>query len=500
VQLGGSRGQGIPGSANCVSARFASCTRSGAIPSIDPVTRGGCDLPAANRKQLVPMLNDLLRPGVLELIERRQWSELRDTLTDWPPPEVADLLLHLRKEERVLLFRALPRAFAAELFSHLELDQQNALLRDLSDEETRRLLADLPPDDRTHLLEELPGQATQRMLNLLGPEDLEEARWLLGYPEESVGRLMTPEYVAVQPEWTVAEALEHIRVHGRDSETINRIFVIDERWHLLDDIELRRFILAPSGALVSDLMDQRVVQVSAFADREEAVALIRRYDQFVLPVVDSDGVLVGIVTVDDVLDVQEEEATEDFHRVGSVGPIRTSLRDATVGFLYRRRVGWLLVLVFMNIFSGAGIAAFEDTIAASVALVFFLPLLIDSGGNAGSQSATLMVRAIATGDVRITDWFRLLGRELGVALLLGLTMAVGAAAISLARAPEVMVVVAATMTIVVVWGSMIGMLLPFVLTRLGRDPATASAPLITSLADISGVLIYFSIASWYLGS
>jgi magnesium transporter len=196
-------------------------------------------------------------------------------------------------------------------------------------------------------------------------------------------------------------------------------------------------------------------------------------------------------------DVAEQEATEDFHRVGSVGPIRTSLRDATIPFLFSKRIGWLLTLVFMNIFSGAGIAAFETTIEAVVALVFFLPLLIDSGGNAGSQSATLMVRALATGDVQMADWFRLLGKELRVALLLGVSMAAGVAAIAWFRAPEVVVIVPATMILIVLVGSLIGMSLPFLLTRLRLDPATASAPLITSLADISGVLIYFSLASWY---
>ncbi|CAN5618003.1 magnesium transporter [soil metagenome] len=445
------------------------------------------------------MLKDLLKPEILDLIEAHRWTDLRDVLADWPAPEIADLVLHLRKEDRVLLFRALPRGTATDVFSHLELEQQDDLLRDLTDEETRHLLADLPPDDRTHLLEELPGQATQRMLNLLGPADLKEARWLLGYPEESVGRLMTPDYVAVRPEWSVREALRHIRVQGKDSETINRIFVTDERWYLLDDIELRHFILAPPNATVADIMDQSVVSVSAFAHREEAVNAIRRYDQFVLPVVDSDGVLVGIVTVDDVLDVQEEETTEDFHRVASVGPVRMSLREAPFQVLYRARIGWLLVLVFMNIFSGAGIAAFEETIQAVVALVFFLPLLIDSGGNAGSQSATLMIRAMATGDVRMGDWFKLLSKELAVALAIGLTMAVGVSMIAYFRAPEVIAVVAITMTIIVLVGSLIGMSLPFVFTRLGWDPATASAPLITSLADISGVMIYFSIATWYLG-
>jgi magnesium transporter len=453
--------------------------------------------PHAQRGAKDPMLRDLLKPEILQLIEQRDWPALRDSLVDEPAPEVADLLLHLRQPERVLLFRTLERAQAARVFAHLELDRQDELLRDLSAEETRELLAGMQADDRTHLLGELPGQATQRLLNLLDPEDLEEARWLLGYPENSVGRLMTPEYVAVRPDETIAQALAHIRAHGSDSETIDMVYVVDADWKLLDDIELRRFILADPTQTVSGIMDHSVASVVATADREHALRLIRRYDTVAVPVVDTDGVLLGIVTVDDMFDVAEQEATEDFHRVGSVGPIRTSLRDATIPFLFSKRIGWLLALVFMNIFSGAGIAAFETTIEAVVALVFFLPLLIDSGGNAGSQSATLMVRALATGDVQMADWFRLLGKELRVALLLGVTMATGVAAIAWFRAPEVLVIVPATMVLIVLVGSLIGMSLPFLLTRLRLDPATASAPLITSLADISGVLIYFSLASWY---
>jgi magnesium transporter len=445
------------------------------------------------------MLRDLIKPELLELIAARDWAALREALEDAPPAEVADLILHLRKADRVLLFRALERDAAARAFAHLALREQDTLLADLSDEETQQLLTGMPPDDRTQLLAELPGNATQRLLNLLPAEELREASWLLGYPEGSVGRLMTPDYVAVRPHWTVGEALRHIRAHGRDSETVNRIYVVDDDWRLLDDIELRHFILADADTPVPDLMDATVASISAFADREDAVTMIRRYDQTALPVVDSDGVLVGIVTVDDVLDVAEQEATEDFHRVGSVGPLRTSLREAPIQLLYRARIGWLLALVFMNIFSGAGIAAFEDTIEAAVALVFFLPLLIDSGGNAGSQAATLMVRALAVGDVHGRDWLQLLLRELRVALLLGVTMAVGVSAIAFFRAPEILVVVSATMVSIVLVGSLIGMSLPFLLTRLGFDPATASAPLITSLADISGVIIYFSVATWYLG-
>jgi magnesium transporter len=445
------------------------------------------------------MLKELLKPEVLELVEARAWEPLRDVLADWPTPEVADLLVHLRKTERVLLFRVLPRETAADVFAHLGLERQDELLHDLSDDEARQILAGLDPDDRTQLLGELPGQATQRLLNLLEPEALEQSRWLLGYPDGSVGRHMTPSYVAVQPHETITQALGHIRAHGLDSETTDIVYVVDADWHLLDDIELRRFILAPPDGLVSDIMDYTAVSVRATADRHEAVRLIRRYDAVALPVVDSENVLLGIVTVDDVLDIAEQEATEDFHRVGSVEPIRSSVREASIRFLYERRIGWLMALVFMNIFSGAGMALFEDTISAAVALVFFLPVLIGSGGNAGSQAATLMVRALATGDVRAADWFRMLSRELRVSLLLGVTMAAAVSLVAAWRAPEVLLIVASTMTIIVLVGSLIGMSLPFLLTRFRIDPAVASAPLVTSLADISGVLIYFSIATWYLG-
>jgi magnesium transporter len=393
-----------------------------------------------------------------------------------------------------------PRPLATETFVHLDRDDKNALLKDLTDEETRQLLAQLSPDDRTHLLSELPGQVVQRALTLLSPEDLAEARLLLGYPTDSVGRLMTPDYVAVRADWTIGRVLQHLRVFGRQQETINRIYVVDERWHLLDDLELRSIILAEPDGAVRQLMDDSFVALPATADREEAVEFIRRHDLDAAPVVDSGGVLVGIVTVDDVLDVAVEEATEDFHKAGSVEPILTSLREASVAFLFRRRVGWLMTLVFVNVFSGATLAYYQDTIAASLALIFFLPLLIASAGNAGAQSATLMVRAMATGDVRMRDWFEVAGKELVVASALGTVMALAVSLLSVYRAgTEVGVIVALTMIVVVVIGSLIGTSLPFVLRRFDLDPATASAPLVTSIADITGVLIYFSIASWYLG-
>jgi magnesium transporter len=242
-----------------------------------------------------------LGPEIEELLQAKNWSVLREALGLWPAPELSDLLLSLPKSDRVLFYRALPRNLAAEVFAYLDTDHQDDLLHDLTDEETRHLLAALHPDDRTHLLEELPGQVTQRMLNLLSVEDLREARWLLGYPEESVGRLMTPDYVAVHEDWTIDQAIRHIRHAGKRSETVNRIYVVDRGGRLVDDIELRRFILAEPESRVVDIMDRSYVSVAASAEREEAVRMIRRYDQVALPVLDSGGVLLVLVTVDDLL-------------------------------------------------------------------------------------------------------------------------------------------------------------------------------------------------------
>ncbi|MGI9179202.1 MAG: magnesium transporter [Longimicrobiaceae bacterium] len=445
------------------------------------------------------MLKELVKPTIEQLIASRRWTELREALEDWEAPELADLLMDVEKADRVLLFRALPRLLSAEVFSYMEFQEQDELLRDLTDSETRALLANLAPDDRTVLLDELPGQVTQRLLNLLSPEDMREARMLLGYPEESVGRLMTPDYVAVRPEWTIDAALDHIRRHGKRSETINRIYVIDSSWRLVDDLDLRRFILAKSQETVESIMDHSFVSVSAFADREEAVRLIGRYDLVALPVVDSEGVLVGIVTVDDVLDVAEEEATEDFHRVGSVEPLRMGYWEATLWTLYRTRIGWLSGLVLVNLVSGGVLAAFEETLTSVVALAFFIPLIIATGGNAGMQSATIIIRGISTGDVNLAQWGHAFLREAGIGVFLGLTLGVLTAVLGIARGGlDLGLVVFLTMISMLMVTNLLGMSLPFIFGRLGIDPAVASGPLVTSVADIIGLLIYFSIATWLL--
>ena len=437
-----------------------------------------------------------------ELINNREWKRLKEKIEKLYPAEIAELIEELKKEgQGIILFRLLPREIAKETFYRLEHDKQKELVVELADRKyfLSGLLNDLAPDDRTALFEELPGPVTQQLIQLLSPEERKISIQLLGYPEDSIGRLMTPDYVAVKPEMTIDQALGHIRKFGKDSETLNVVYVVDKNWKLIDEIRLREILLAKPDQTIENLMDNRFVSLNVLDDQETAISVFHDYDRVALPVINTEKVLLGIVTFDDVMDVEEEEATEDFHKFGSIQDLIFNPSRAKIFLLYKKRILWLVVLVFMNVFSGAAIAGFENTIQAMVSLVFFLPLLIDSGGNAGAQSATLMIRALATGDVILKDWLRLVGKELLVAFLLGVTMAVAVSLVAIFRAPEIIIVVALSMVCTVLIGSLVGLSLPFIFTLLKQDPATASAPLITSLADISGVLIYFSIASWYLG-
>ncbi len=439
------------------------------------------------------------KPQIRKLIEEHKWRDLAAFVRDWPDPEVADLLMDLEKNERVLFYRSLSRKRAADVFAHLEPDHQDAFVKELSDEDNRHLLANLSPDDRTALLEELPAEVTQRMMKFLSAEDLKEARRLLGYPEESIGRLMTPDYIAVRANMTVQEAIDHIRRTGRDSETFNLLYVTDERGKLLDALRLRRLIMADPAARVETLMDYKYVSLTAFEDREYAVQMIQRYDLNALPVVDSEGVLLGIVTVDDVLDVVEEEVTEDFHKSAAVAPLDRPYSLATPAFLYRKRVGWLSILIFVNLLSAAVIMRYEAYLETFAVLAVFMTLLIASGGNTGAQSATLMVRALATGDLRLALWGRAIAKELFVGLMLGLTTGFLTYLLGVARGgTDIGLVVGLSMFCIVMVANIFGVILPFTLTRLRMDPAVASSPLITTLMDAIGLLIYFSIAALIL--
>lgn len=448
--------------------------------------------------------NDLLSPELRvqmhDAIKNKQWPLVRGMCRLLPPPVIADLLGELPKEEHVLMFRLIERELAAEVFTYLDDQDQEKLLRELTDHETAQLLENMEPDDRTMFLEELPAVALKRLLALMDHEDLSEARQLLGYPEGSVGRRMTPHYASVREDMTVGEALNEIRQQAQDSETLNMIYVTDAQGRLLDDVRLRAFIMADPGSQVRELLGGVHHALSAFDRQEKAVTMMRELDYFALPVADSNGALVGIITADDVLDVSEEEATEDIHKSAAVGPIDGDYKRTPIWTIYMRRVSWLVLLIFVNILSGAGIAAHEDLIHSVVSLVFFLPLLIACGGNAGAQASTLIIRAMALDQVRNKDYWFLLFKEFATSLALGLTMACAVSLVAWWRSGvQVAVVVTLSMMAVVIVGNFIGMSLPFLLRRLRMDPASASGPLVTSMADIIGVLVYLGIAQSMLG-
>lgn len=435
-----------------------------------------------------------------ELIARREWKILRQELSTIEEINIAEIIEELTEGEDIVVFRLLSSKQAKNTFQFLSHEKQEQIIEGLARNSTRLsvLLNDLDPDDRTAFFEELPGQVSQRLIQLLSPEERKIAVQLLGYPEESIGRLMTPEFVAVKPHFTVSQTLEHVRKFGHNSETLNVIYVVEDNWKLIDDIKIREILLAHPDQFVRDLMDDRYVSLNAYDDQESAIRVFKDHDRVALPVTDSEGILLGIVTFDDIMDVEEEEVTEDFHKFGSFQNVIINPLKARAGLMYQKRILWLTILVFMNVFSGAAIAGFENVIQTTVSLLFFLPLLIGSGGNAGSQSATLMIRSLAVGDVEVSDWVRLVGKEFLVSFLLGITMAAGISLIASFRAPEIIIVVAITMVLTVMAGSLVGLTIPFIFTKLNLDPAAASAPLITSIADIVGVLIYFSIAAWYL--
>ena len=441
---------------------------------------------------------------IRDKVERLQGlidSDDRPALAAWfESLRVQDLALLLSELETEApfdtLFGLLDADRQVRTFAYLDLALQPQILAALSPERRRAIVGDLDSDDRAALIDELSEPQAEQLIAQLPAEEREDTRELLAYDEDSIGRLMNTDFVSVRPHWTIAEALDHIRAANENGEWVNRIYVTQPEGKLLDSLPLRNFILGRLEQPVRTLMKREAISVRPEADREEAVRLIQRYDLEALPVVDGDGVLLGTVTVDDVMDVAQEETTEDFHKMGSVGSVELSVRDASTWYMFRKRAPWLLMLVFANIFSGAALAFYESTISAAIVLLFFLPLLIGSAGNAGSQSSTLMVRALATGDVSLRDWFSLLLKEFAVALALGVALALAVAGLGVMRGGVLVgLTVALTMVIAVMAGSLVGMSLPFAFSKLRLDPATASTPLITCIADIAGIVIYFAIAT-----
>jgi magnesium transporter len=441
---------------------------------------------------------------VQRLIGERDLHALRDRLVEVPPVEVAEIFNELSDEERVLIFRILPRDHAADIFSQLEVDVQKKVLSGLGDRQTARLLDEMAADDRTALLEEIPAEAARQLLALLSKEEREVALSLLGYPENSVGRLMSPDYLTVRADWKVREVLDHIRTNGQPSDSFDTLYVIEASGKLADEIDIKQVLLASPEEEVSSLMNFTFEALDAHSDQEVAVELFRKYDRPTLPVVDSAGVLLGIVTVDDILDVQEEEVTEDIQKLGGTEALEEPYIKTPVSTLIRKRAHWLVVLFVGETLTASAMANYEHAIQSAVVLTLFIPLIISSGGNSGSQASTLVIRALAIGEIRLRDWLKVFQREAitGISLgsILGLVGFLRVAVWAqfspiygehwLALAFTVFISLAAVVTL----GSLAGAMLPFILKRLRLDPATSSAPFVATIIDVAGLVIYFTVA------
>jgi magnesium transporter len=371
----------------------------------------------------------------------------------------------------------------------------------MGQEDVASLLNHMSPDDRTLLFGELPANVTKHLLSLLTPEERAEAVTLLGYPPGTIGRLMTPHYIAVREDWSVQQVMEFVREHGQDSETLNVIYVVDERGRLIDDIRIREFLVVPLTRLVSDLMDRRYVSLKATDKQEDAVEVFRSEDRTALPVTDTTGEMIGIVTVDDVLDIAEQAATREMQRVGGSEALDEPYMSIALGRMVRKRAGWLVVLFLGEMLTATAMGFFEKEIERAVVLALFVPLIISSGGNSGSQASTLVIRAMAVGELRLSDWWRVVRREAGSGVLLGCILgSIGFLRISVwsifsnLYGPHWLLVAATVglaLIAIVLWGTLVGSMLPLILRRLGFDPATSSAPFVATLVDVTGLVIYF---------
>src|SRR6478735_10932178 len=445
------------------------------------------------------------------LIEEGEFYTLKEVLKELEPAELVELITEETEDEekqQLIIFRLLPTKLAARTFEYLDFETQEYFINALNNDKVAAILNEMSPDDRTALLEYLPNRVVKELIAILSEEERKVTLELLGYPEYSVGRLVTPDYIAIKEAMTVEEVVDHIREFGHDSETISVLYVVDEKGILIDDIRLREIILAPKGTVVTNLMDRKFVALRAMQDQEEAIDIFRKNDRNALPVLDEEGLLFGIVTVDDMLSVREEEDTEDIQKLGGTEALEEPYLTIPLLDMVKKRAGWLVILLLGEMLTASAMSFFEDEIAKAVVLTLFIPLIISSGGNSGSQATTLIIRAMAVGEVHLSDWWHVMRRELISGLMLGVILgAIGFLRIlvwtffSDAYGPHWMLIgftVSFSLVGIVLWGSLAGSMLPIMLKRLKLDPATSSAPFVATLVDVTGLVIYFSFAFLFL--
>jgi magnesium transporter len=452
------------------------------------------------------MIGSLLQADFEEIIQARDWDGLHDVLSELPAPDIAELIIDLPPSDVGIIFRLLPRERAAEVFEYLPIDQQRPLVQSLSGPEVQAILNEMTPDDRTRLFEELPDSVTRTLLDTLTPDELKNARELLGYPEGTAARYMTPEYVALPPDITAAEALDRIRRTGRGKETLAILYVVNEKGRLLEDLRLGSLVLADPQTMVGDIEDRPPVFIEATALPDEVVSAFERYDRFALPVVDKNQHILGIITAADVLEFAQRKATQEIQKLGGSEALDKPYFDVGFWPMVKKRGGWLAALFLGETLTATAMGRYEHDIERAAVVALFVPLIISSGGNSGSQATSILIRSLALREVRLRDYFRVFRRELSTSLALGCFLGmIGFVRICLwywfgwqayEGHPYLMATtVWASLIGVVSFGSVVGSMLPFLLRRLGFDPASASAPFVATLVDVTGLIIYFTVAS-----
>ena len=458
---------------------------------------------------MTPVANNLSIQEQFELIQADENKmRMHEFLNNLNISDVAELVEEYEESStEIVAALSVPRAAGA--FKILELSTQKTIIQELQPLKTAALLNELPADDRTSFLEELPTSVVRELIKLLNPEERKITLSLLGYPEYSVGRLMTPDYISVQADWTIAEVLEHIREVGQDSETIDVIYVINDQGQLVDDVRIREFLLSPPDRLVSELTDGRYIELNVYDDQEKANQVFKMNNRVALPVVDNNNILLGIVTIDDILWVANEEFSEDMQKMGGTEALEEPYLEISIFNLFKKRVGWLIVLFLGEMLTATAMASYELALEKARILSLFIPLIISSGGNTGSQASSLIIQALTVGEVTITDWWRVMKREIISGIMLGTVLGlIGFLRVVLWSQifPEVYgihylliaFVVGVSLIGVVMFGTISGSMLPIVLKRLGADPAVSSAPFVATLVDVTGVIIYFNCAYLFL--
>ncbi len=439
---------------------------------------------------------------VLEFLETRQYTGLRQFLSGLNDADIAVLMEELEEESLLKVYRILPKDLAADVFSYLEVESQQTIIRSLSDAEAANVIDNLMADDAVDLLEEMPANVVDKLLANAKPDTRQAINQLLGYPEDSAGSIMTVEYVSLKENQTVDQAIEHIRRVGLDSETINICYVLDARRRLVGTVALRYLLLSEGDRVIGDFMHENVISINTHTDQEQVAVQFKKYDFTAMPVVDNENRMVGIITVDDIVDILEEEATEDMEKMAAILPSDKPYMRTTVWETYLKRIPWLLLLMISAAFTGAIISSFEKALSVYAALIAFIPMLMDTGGNAGGQASVTVIRGLSLGEIEYRDVLKVVWKEVRVAVLCGLSLAVANfAKLMLFDRVGVSVALTVCLTLMtaVLMAMLVGCLLPIGAKKLGFDPAVMASPFITTIVDALSLLVYFRFASIILG-